>query len=194
MFFNGLGEPLENLSDRKWWLSDSVTIFSTMINDSKIPMARNQSVIDKALVRECLDELGDILNLDKSTIEKLKSGEEYDREEMTAIYQYTLNQVWASGGSPAKIHHSVRMLCRSLVAACVGVLTFSSLIVIIQSIGFLPYVPVYATRIRWLGHIGILLTYFFGLLMVGAAAVYIHRQYTHHQCMYMLSDFLRENR
>ena len=190
MFLNGLAEPLESLN-HKWWLADAVDIFAKVNNGLEVPMGRNQSDIDKSLADRCIEYVGHDLGIDDWKITNLKSGTDYNREDFASIYQYVLNEVWAGRGSPAKIHHSVRMLCRSLVAACIGIFIVASVVVGVRFVGLLPYNPVYATTAEWMGDADILIIYTSVLPIVGAAAIYIHRQYTYYLCMYMISEFVQ---
>lgn len=207
LFANALGEPLRNLNSLlntklsipsfDWWLADSITVFKKIINkdsfdDRRIPMSRDLSYVDEALVDSAVEHMREDLDipLDDQTLPS-----NYDRAETVAFYQYMLNQVWATSNSPAKIHHSVRMFTRSLVAssllALVAVITVVGTQIYLNS----PYKPAYFEYLSNISHpnIRVLILYAMFLGVVIYVAIYIHKRYTYYLCMYMLSEFVHQH-
>ncbi|MFA9417973.1 hypothetical protein [Natrinema sp. HArc-T2] len=189
MFFNGLGELIGGSAG----LTDSVDVFTKIIRNEEILWARNKSDIDRAIVDKSLSHLDTALDLDHGQTYRMKQGDDFDKGAMNAAYQYMLNQVWAGGNSPAKIHHSVRMLCRSLVTACFFVGFSTLIIILLQQTGLLPYDPIYISESNWVNSCIIAIFYAIGLSLVVIVSVYIHKQYTYYLCIYMLSEFVRLN-
>jgi hypothetical protein len=207
LFANALGEPIRRLNsfeadservpDVNWWLADSITVFQKVINKqafdkTQIPMSREISHVDEALVDSAVEHLRDDLEIPASEQTAPKN---YQRHETVAFYQYALNQVWAASNSPAKIHHSIRMFARSLVAASLFALVLTGGIVGLQFVQPSIYTPVYVDYFpsqfpphrTMAGFYGVML---FILIMT---AVYVHKRYTYYLCIYMLSEFVHQH-
>lgn len=163
-------------------------IFHHMLTENTLRSEnRDLSQSEKRILHRCIDILEEY-ELVETQYDDLDNhnGYEYTRHDSGVIYQFLLNNAWVKG-STARIHTTIRMMCRSLAVISIGLIPVSVILVISISSSYITYSPIYSIINN---NFAFLLVHLLVLAFLSVGFIYGQKRYATYLVFYMMVEFV----
>jgi hypothetical protein len=172
----------EPLTKQLPFLEYPADIFHQMLKNNELRTEdRELSQNEKMMMEKCID----IVRNDYELVNDCS--EEFGRHDSGIIYQFLLNNVWVKG-STARIHATVRMMCRSLVFVSIGLIPISITLVWFISSGYISYSPIYKSITN--NNLVFIAGHTLVLIFLSVGFSHGQKKYSTYMLFYMITEFV----